>query len=63
MVQSEFREYTKLLTVLRDNIIEPNHFIKRTRTLLSNFSKCFETIAGINIYIKLYIILDGAVFS
>ena len=41
MVQSEFRENTKLLTVLTDNIIEPNHFIKRIRTSLCNSRNSF----------------------
>ena len=44
MVQSEFRENTKILTVLTDNIIEQNHFINIIRRSLSNSRNSFGSI-------------------
>ena len=40
----EFRETTKMLTVLTDNIIDQNHFRNIIRTSLSNSSKRFRQI-------------------
>ena len=42
MVRLEFRENTKMLTVLTDNIIDQNHFGNITRTSLCNSRNSFR---------------------